>query len=161
MNTFLLLSDSCGFVDVGHFLWEKDGFVVWNCCWPSPGQSFSDPSPVGLAIIFYTLRFETFLFVASFDSQGYVTRMRCAGNRVSIPKQRSGSVSVSNSQFRYPRKLCFVMTWFPGTSLSVAKCLPIRFLETAHMSQHVYQWSFKSYLIHSCLFLSSVCYRHE
>jgi hypothetical protein len=29
------------------------------------------PSPMGLVIIFYSLRFETFLFVASYDSQGY------------------------------------------------------------------------------------------
>jgi hypothetical protein len=41
------------------------------CCCPSPAQSFSGPSPVGLTTIFYCLRFETFLFVASYDSQGY------------------------------------------------------------------------------------------
>jgi hypothetical protein len=29
------------------------------------------PSPVGLATIFYYLRFETSIFVASYDSQGY------------------------------------------------------------------------------------------
>jgi hypothetical protein len=43
----------------------------WNCCWPSPAQSFSGPSPVGLVTIFYCLRFDTSLFVASYDSQGY------------------------------------------------------------------------------------------
>jgi hypothetical protein len=37
----------------------------------SPAQSFSGPSPVGLVTIFYCLRFETSLFVASYDSQGY------------------------------------------------------------------------------------------
>jgi hypothetical protein len=37
----------------------------------SPAQSFSGPSPVGLAIIFYCIICETFLFVASFDPQGY------------------------------------------------------------------------------------------
>jgi hypothetical protein len=36
----------------------------------SPAQSFSGPSPVGLATIFYCLRFETSLYVASYDSQG-------------------------------------------------------------------------------------------
>jgi hypothetical protein len=34
-----------------------------------PVQSFWDPSPLGLATIFYCLRFETSLFVASYDSQ--------------------------------------------------------------------------------------------
>jgi hypothetical protein len=32
-------------------------------------NSFSDTNPVGLAIIFYSLRFETFLFVASYDDE--------------------------------------------------------------------------------------------
>jgi hypothetical protein len=44
---FLLLSDSCGFVD------------VHNCCWSSPAQSFSGPSPAGLMTILYCFRFET------------------------------------------------------------------------------------------------------
>jgi hypothetical protein len=38
--------------------WWEDGSVVYNC-WRSPVESFSGPSPVGLAIIFYCLRFET------------------------------------------------------------------------------------------------------
>jgi hypothetical protein len=37
----------------------------------SSAQSFLGPSPVGLATIFYCLKFETSLFVASYDSQGY------------------------------------------------------------------------------------------
>jgi hypothetical protein len=44
---------SCGFVDVGCSLWREGKSVAYNCCWPSPAQSFSDPSPVGLATIFY------------------------------------------------------------------------------------------------------------
>jgi hypothetical protein len=56
---FLLLSDSCGFVDVGRPLWREDGSVVYNCRWPSSAQSFSGPSPAGLITIFYCLRFET------------------------------------------------------------------------------------------------------
>jgi hypothetical protein len=57
VNTrFLLLSDSCGFLGVkGGPLWLEDGSVVYNCCWPSPAQSFSSPSPA----TFYCLRFET------------------------------------------------------------------------------------------------------
>jgi hypothetical protein len=42
----------------------------YNCCWSSPVQSFSGLSPVGLVTIFYCLRFETSVFVASYDSQG-------------------------------------------------------------------------------------------
>jgi hypothetical protein len=68
---YLLLSDSCGFVELGRTLWRDDGSVVYNCCWPSPAQSFSGPSPIGLVAIFYCLRFETSLFVASYDSQGH------------------------------------------------------------------------------------------
>jgi hypothetical protein len=56
---FLLLSDSCGFVDVGRPLWRQDGSVVCNCCWPSSTQSFFCPSPAGLMTTFYYLRFET------------------------------------------------------------------------------------------------------
>jgi hypothetical protein len=35
------------------------------------GGPFSGPSPVGLVTIFYYLRFETSLFVVSYDSHGY------------------------------------------------------------------------------------------
>jgi hypothetical protein len=55
----LLLSDSYGFVDVGRPLWRQDGSVVNSCCRTSPAQSSSGPSPVGLATIFYCLKFET------------------------------------------------------------------------------------------------------
>jgi hypothetical protein len=36
-----------------------------------PAQSFSGPIALGLATKFYCLRFETSLFVASYDSQGH------------------------------------------------------------------------------------------
>jgi hypothetical protein len=78
-------------------LWREDGSVIYNCCWPSPAQLFSGPSPVRLMTTFYSLRFETphpggpgpriyipkeqggpvippgtvFHFFASYDSQGY------------------------------------------------------------------------------------------
>jgi hypothetical protein len=45
--------------------------LVCLCCWPLPAQSFSGPSSLGLVTLFYSLRFETSLFVASYDSQGY------------------------------------------------------------------------------------------
>jgi hypothetical protein len=56
---FLLLSDSCRFVDVGRSLWWENGSAVYNCCWSSPPQSFLGPSPAGLVTMFYCLRFET------------------------------------------------------------------------------------------------------
>jgi hypothetical protein len=65
------VSDSWGFVDLGRPLWREDGSVVCNCYWLSPAQSFSGSSLVGLVAIYYCLRFETSLFVASYDSQGH------------------------------------------------------------------------------------------
>jgi hypothetical protein len=58
---FLLLSDSCQLFDMGLSLsfWREDGSAVYNCCWSSPVQSFSGPSPGGLMTTFYCLRFET------------------------------------------------------------------------------------------------------
>jgi hypothetical protein len=45
-----LLWNSCGFVDLGRSLWQEDRSVVCNCYWPSPAQSFSGPSPLGLLL---------------------------------------------------------------------------------------------------------------
>jgi hypothetical protein len=59
MTRFLLLSDNCGFVDVGRSLWQENGSAIYNCCWSSPAQSFLGPSPMGLVTVFYCLRFET------------------------------------------------------------------------------------------------------
>jgi hypothetical protein len=58
-DQFLLLSDSYGFVDAGCPHRRMDGSVVYNCCWSSPAQSFSGPSPVGFMTIFHCLRFVT------------------------------------------------------------------------------------------------------
>jgi hypothetical protein len=52
-------------------VWREDRSAFYKCSWSSPAQWFSGPSPVGLVTIFYYLRFETSLFVASYDSQGY------------------------------------------------------------------------------------------
>jgi hypothetical protein len=60
-----------GFADVGRFLWREEGSIVYICCWTLINQSFSGPSPVGFATIFYCLIFETSLSVAFYDSQGY------------------------------------------------------------------------------------------
>jgi hypothetical protein len=64
------LCDSYGLVLVGRPLWREVESVFCMCCWPLPVQSFLGPSPVGLVAIFYCLRFETSLLVASYDSQG-------------------------------------------------------------------------------------------
>jgi hypothetical protein len=47
----LLLSDSSGFVDVRCSLWWEDRSVIYNCCWPSPVQSFLGLNPMGLVTI--------------------------------------------------------------------------------------------------------------
>jgi hypothetical protein len=46
MTKFLLLSDSCRFVDVGRPPWRENGSVVYsyNCYWASPAQSSSGHS---------------------------------------------------------------------------------------------------------------------
>jgi hypothetical protein len=64
-------SDSYVLDSVGRPLWREDGSVFCMCRWPLPTQSFSGPSLLGLATVFYCLRFETSLFVASYDSQGH------------------------------------------------------------------------------------------
>jgi hypothetical protein len=51
-TNFLLLSDSCGFVDMGLTIWRGDWSIVYNCYWSSPAQSFSVSSPEGLMTIF-------------------------------------------------------------------------------------------------------------
>jgi hypothetical protein len=68
---YIFVFDNYGLVFVGRFLWIEDGSVFCICCWPSPAQSFFGPSPFGLVTIFYCLRFETSLFVGSYDSQGH------------------------------------------------------------------------------------------
>jgi hypothetical protein len=65
MTRYLLLFDSLGLVFVGHPLWWEDGPVCCICCWPSPAQSFSGPSPLDLASIFYCVRFESLIFSTS------------------------------------------------------------------------------------------------
>jgi hypothetical protein len=84
MTRFLLLSDICGVVDMGRSLWREDGSVLYSCCWSSPEQSFSGPSPEGLTTITYCLRFETSPFVASYDSQGYGGGIRLSKSKLLV-----------------------------------------------------------------------------
>jgi hypothetical protein len=62
------------------------------CCWPLPAQSFSGPSPLGLTTLFYCLRFETSLFVASYDLQGH------GGAEQSRAAEQSSSLLPATSQ---------------------------------------------------------------
>jgi hypothetical protein len=58
----LLLSDWWRFIDAGHLLGREDGYVVYmvyNCCWSSPAQSFLGPGSDELLTIFYSFRYET------------------------------------------------------------------------------------------------------
>jgi hypothetical protein len=47
------------------------GWVIYNCSWPLPAQTFLGPTPVWLMTIIYCLIFKTSLFIASHDVQGY------------------------------------------------------------------------------------------
>jgi hypothetical protein len=38
---------SCGFVIMGHPLWQEGGSVIYSCCWSSPAQSLSCPHSGG------------------------------------------------------------------------------------------------------------------
>jgi hypothetical protein len=61
-------SDSYVLDSVGHLLWREDGSVFCMCCWSLPAQSFSGPSTLGLATVFYCLRFQTSLWESGFES---------------------------------------------------------------------------------------------
>jgi hypothetical protein len=76
MTRYILLFDNYGLAFAGNPLWREDGSVSCVCCWRWPALSFSGPSPLGLTTVFYSLRFETSLFVASYDSQGHGVGIR-------------------------------------------------------------------------------------
>jgi hypothetical protein len=92
MTRYLLLFDSYGLVDVGRPLRREDESVFCICCYPLPAESFSGPSPLGLATVFHCLRFETSLFVASYDTQGHGGGIRPrlhTGSLLSLQKSKS------------------------------------------------------------------------
>jgi hypothetical protein len=60
----IVVPASCGFVDAERPLWREAGSAVYNCCWPSPEQSFSGLSPTWLVTTFYCLRFVFFFFLS-------------------------------------------------------------------------------------------------
>jgi hypothetical protein len=74
-------------------LWRVDGSVFCTCYWPSPAQRFLDPSPFVLVTIFYSLIFETSLFVAFYDSQGHGGGIR--------PRLHTGLASFGTSSSKW------------------------------------------------------------
>jgi hypothetical protein len=50
-------SDSYVLDSVGRPLWREEGSLFCMCRWPLSAQSFSGPSPLGLATVLYCLRF--------------------------------------------------------------------------------------------------------
>jgi hypothetical protein len=70
MTRYLLMFDSYNLLcnDLSD---ERTGLFFCIYWWPLPAEFFPGPSPLVLATIFYCLRFETSLFVASSDSQGH------------------------------------------------------------------------------------------
>jgi hypothetical protein len=84
---------------VGRPLWREDESVFCTSCWLLTAQCFSGPSPLGLATILYCLIFETFLCVASNDSQGHGGGIRSRLHRSSrLRAEQSSSLLPATSQ---------------------------------------------------------------
>jgi hypothetical protein len=118
MSRYFLLFDIYGLVFVGRLLWREVESVFCICCWSLPAQSFSGPSPLGLATIFYSLRFETSVFVASYDSQSHGGGIR-HGFDVILAK---GYCSIDSARTTYQTPLILIaycFTRYPATT-----CLP-------------------------------------
>jgi hypothetical protein len=114
VTRYLLLFDSYDLVLWGALSDERTGLSFVYAAGPcQPAQSFSCPSPLGLATIFYCLRFETSLFVASYDSQGrcYIATARTS-QKTLLP-----SLGVLSSWKRVYRKL------FPSNGCCTVTCL--------------------------------------
>jgi hypothetical protein len=82
--------DSCGLVLCGAPSLKRGRVYLLYMLLALPAQSFLGPSPFGLATVYYCLKFETSLFVASYDSQGHGGGIRprlhtgSCGNCVSV-----------------------------------------------------------------------------
>jgi hypothetical protein len=124
-DRFILL----GCVDVGRFLWQEDGSVVYNCCWSSSAQPFSRPSPLGLTTIFYCLRFETSLFVSSYDSQVYGGGIRSLLHAGYLWLDGFTFIQLRGGQpekITYPRRRVFItQQWIVSKNLSPWKCIDL------------------------------------
>jgi hypothetical protein len=87
---FLLLSDSCRFVDAGRPLWGEDSSVIYNCCCSSPAQPLSGPDTVRHMTMFYSLIFKT-------------PPTWRARSRVCIPQEQGGPVIPPGTDFPFRR----------------------------------------------------------
>jgi hypothetical protein len=150
---FLLLSEICVFVDVGHPLWREDGSVVYNYCWPSPMQSFSSPSSAGLMTIFYFLRFETpptwrvrslYLNPPETGWPSYTPR-HCFPFSLS-PTSHRATVEVFEPASQLKSKSMFVTT--DGQSASLCRC-------QAHLGHRKHHFSTVHLLLRVYLLLQS------
>jgi hypothetical protein len=82
-------SESYVLDSVGRPLWREDGSVFCMCRWSLPAQSFSCPSPLGLATVFYCLRFETSLSLLKHILRKvwfYTFYTLCATQKVTLSK---------------------------------------------------------------------------
>jgi hypothetical protein len=106
-----------------------------------PAQSFSGPSPLGLATIFYCLRFETSFFVASYDSQGHGGGIR--------PRLHTGYWTLAPFVFKitslhepHGKHLshycgCIFSAALPGNRLPISPCFT---RPGPHRKQSLYCW---------------------
>jgi hypothetical protein len=88
----LVLSDSCGFVDVGRVFCREDGSVLYNWCWPSQKQSFSHASPAG------------FMTICTVSDSG-LFQPGGPGLRIHIPQEQSGPFMPPGTMFSFHRLL--------------------------------------------------------
>jgi hypothetical protein len=94
---------------------ERTGLSFTIAAGFSPAQSFSGPRPAGLVTIFYCLRFETSLFVASYVRitalKSSVSRIR--GNSLfmyALSRERVYNCHLGNDVFIAPRCRGYMIT---------------------------------------------------
>jgi hypothetical protein len=75
--------------------------------------------------------------ITTANSSSVILFIRCHGNSRFSLVATVWSSRPYNFQFSYSWKICSVTSWLPRINLSAATYLPIRFLETAHMSQYI------------------------
>jgi hypothetical protein len=117
MTRCLLLFDSYGLIFVGALSNEWTGLAFLYAAGPCQ-QSFSCHSPLGLATIFYCLRFETSLFVASYDSQDHGGEIR--------PRLHTGGGSYDLQLSLYSR-----------STDRIGNTIPLLMTHTAQKTRHV------------------------
>jgi hypothetical protein len=82
--------------------------VVYDCCWLSPGQSFSGPSPAGLTTTFCCLTFETLPVWRATSPYLYPPGTGWSSYLVYHPAL--GSLFVASTGVRTSKKTCYIYT---------------------------------------------------